>query len=129
MAKRGRPAKVVESNEEKAIKLITENPAILEAVLKLTQSKIAQHQINKRVYKPDKPQVMFDDPAIGKAEGDWDKKRYPKGKFVPKERFKPVEKVLVQCNKCGRAEYVTGEIYGDEFSYTCLNCARHRQSD
>lgn len=134
------------TNEQKALKMIADNPGLLEALALLSKSAtqkptateifdvqpppaapttvIAQRP--KRLYKPAKPQVPFDDPNVGKAEGLWDKKRYPKkAKFEPTPRREATGTVQVRC-ACGKVEYVSSQIFGEDFQFTCLKCIKQR---
>lgn len=145
---RGRPKKVKKLNsEQEALKFIAENPAIIEALLKIAQAKTSpiedsdteniikpRYEQNvvktkpNRVYKSPIKQIAFDDPKAGITEGKWDKKRFPKkAKFEATERRPPAQKFLVTC-KCGRSYETTQKIYGDEFGYTCENCIKQRQT-
>lgn len=143
MAKRGRPSKKQKTDEQLALEIISNNPAILEALTKLASSlnkndtsetiiapnnqSVSSNTVktDRRIYKPPVKQVPYDDPTVGKQEGAWDKKRFPKNKFEPSERRPPVKKFTVQC-KCGAIYETTQKIYGDEFGYTCQKCVKQR---
>lgn len=146
---KGRPKKAEKvSSEQEALKFIAENPAIIEALLKIAQAKQVpteniednetiirpQYEQNvvktkpNRVYKSPIKQVAYDDPKAGVIEGKWDKKRFPKkAKFEPTERRPPVQKFIATC-KCGRSYETTQKVYGDEFGYTCESCIKQRQA-
>lgn len=146
----GRKAKATQemTAEQKALKLIAENPGLLEALALLSKSAtqkptateiidvqpppapsttvIAQRP--RRLYKPAKPQVPFDDPNVGRAEGLWDKKRYPKKvKFEASPRRESTGMTPVRC-ACGKVEYIQGNL-GEELSFTCLNCVKKRATN
>lgn len=75
----------------------------------------------KPQYKPEKPIKFFDDPSIGQAEREFDKKLYEKYTEASPRR-EPFQKYLVKCERCGKDEQISPALYSSEHSYYCEKC-------